>query len=133
MAGNDPAFLDENQFLGTSFNVLFLFIFSGAIVALLVGLLFMRREGIESLTFKLILHLLFLFIPISWIGNSSPLTMFVALPESKIYAGFKISPPPKTDRRVVVGSRAARSQAPAGWRHTAQSVRSPVCRCPAGA
>ncbi|OLS28563.1 MAG: putative methyl-accepting chemotaxis protein YoaH [Candidatus Heimdallarchaeota archaeon LC_2] len=70
MAANDPPILDGNQFLGTSFNVLFLFIFSGAIVAFLVGLFFMRREGIESLTFKLILHLLALFIPISWIGLS---------------------------------------------------------------
>lgn len=60
--------IDENQFLGTSFNVLFLFIFSGAIVAFLVGLYFMRREGLESLTFKLIVHLLVLFVPISWIG-----------------------------------------------------------------
>ncbi len=64
------AILDENQFLGTSFNVLFLFIFSGAVVALLVGILFMRREGLESLTFKLIVHLLVLFIPISWVGLS---------------------------------------------------------------
>jgi methyl-accepting chemotaxis protein len=60
--------IDETQFLGTSFNVLFLFIFSGAVVALLVGLYFMRREGFDSLTFKLIVHLLVLFIPISWVG-----------------------------------------------------------------
>ena len=66
------ALLDENSWLGTDFINLFIFGISGGIIAALVAFYFLtvKREKVESLTFKLILRTLALFLPISWIGLS---------------------------------------------------------------
>lgn len=65
---SDVQVINGKVFLGTPIEVVGLFIISGALIAALVGLFFLRREGAGSLTLKLILHILALFIPISWIG-----------------------------------------------------------------
>ncbi len=64
------AIFDEFGWLGTSFSTLLIFILSGLVISGLVALFFLWREGLESLTFKLIFNVLWLFFPVSWIGLS---------------------------------------------------------------
>ncbi|MCY3413789.1 MAG: hypothetical protein INQ03_19250 [Candidatus Heimdallarchaeota archaeon] len=66
------AILDETSWLGTDYVDLFIFLASGAFIAALVAGYFkiFKKEKSDSLTFKLILRTLALFLPISWIGLS---------------------------------------------------------------
>ncbi|MHA2501316.1 MAG: methyl-accepting chemotaxis protein [Candidatus Kariarchaeaceae archaeon] len=62
------AILDEFGWLGTSLQTLLFFIVSGGILTGLLALFFIRRYGINSLSFQLIWRGLWLILPLSWLG-----------------------------------------------------------------
>ncbi|MCH8907949.1 MAG: hypothetical protein IH840_12745 [Candidatus Heimdallarchaeota archaeon] len=73
MSNHDDAndwFLSSEHFLGTDFRVLGIFIGVTIAIGAGIGLYFLRREGLNSLGFKLIAHVIALMIPIGWIGLS---------------------------------------------------------------
>lgn len=65
------ALFDQNSWLGAELETLLLFIIFGGILSGLILLYFLRKEGSDSLTFKLIVRIVLLFFPIAWLGLSA--------------------------------------------------------------
>ena len=64
------ALLDVFGYLGTDFQTLFIFLISGGIISIILGAIFYRLYGVDSLSFKLVLRVILLVLPLSWLGLS---------------------------------------------------------------
>ncbi len=84
------AIIDNNQWLGTEWSNLFIFLISGAAIAGLVTIYFLviKREKSDSLTFRLIMRVLLLFMPTAWVGLSVGSNLAADNPEAIVNIGL---------------------------------------------